>query len=215
MFKKTAALLAATLVTALAGPALAAPPYTITVGTLTSGTYGYSGASTGAVTVTINGSSGPTPLNCTSSVAIGTVKPGVSSTGLNVGTISASIWSGCTLFGLPLTVSHGGTWSLNLNGTATNGVLDNVTGSAGNVVLNLASATPGLCSFKISGTADTILKETVTLGGVQELDLAESAGHLTVSSVSGCLGAVMNGSTVTVNTAYKTTSPEGPINVKP
>ena len=212
-FKKTAVVLGASALVALAGPAMAAPPYTIGVGTSTSGAHAFS-ASAGTISFSVAHGSGTVNLGCTSGSANGSVTAGTSSTGLGVGSIASSTWNGCIgPGGLAMNVTQPTAWSLNLTGTASTGTSDNVAGYVGAVNAHVASAlTSGgvpLCSFDVVGSADAILHESG-----QSLQIAESAGNLVLDNVSGCFGAVANDDVASFATTYAITSPDGAISVR-
>lgn len=220
-FKKTGALLAATGLIALAGPAHAAPPYNITVGANTTGTYAFGAFTKTPITFNVTGPGGVVAMSCAMSTASGVIKAGASSTGLAVGELQGTAWSNCIgPGGLAMNVSHplNSKWNLNLTGVATNPQTDNIAGNISNINAVVTSKIAGACNFTVTGRANATFREpAITPSKIfkQELAVNETAGNLTVSGVSGCTGAIVNGNTASFVGTYEVVTPTGYINVKP
>lgn len=210
-FKKTAAALAATGLVALAGPAMAAGPYQVDVGTNTTGSFAFTGATSSGINFVVDGNSGPINMTCTSATASGTIVAGANATGNGVANITGTTWSGCTGLGLNLSVTHSGTWKLNATGTATAAATDNVAGNVGSVAASVA-APFGACSFTVAGKVNGAYKEAT-----KELAVNESGftGNLSVgSTVTGCLGLISPGAAADFVGTFNITSPSGTPNIK-
>ncbi|MCW2838987.1 MAG: hypothetical protein JWR55_470 [Aeromicrobium sp.] len=217
MFKKAAVVLGASAVVALAGPAMAAAPYTVDVGTFTSGSHSFTASTTVPIAFSVAHGSNTVNLGCSSGTANGSVTAGTNATGANVGAIGSSSWTGCIGPGnLAMNVTQVGTWSLNLTGNETAAVTDDIDGNIGNVEAHVAAAlSAGLCNFDVVGEAAVIFHETVNAGGGQDLQVAENGtGNLFVDNVVGCFGAISNGDPASFATNYNVNSPDGAINVR-
>ena len=138
-------------------------------------------------------------LKCTSSTATGNAVNGTYTAGaptaISVATLSKITWSGCTLLGIPFSVTGSGyPWSLNATGPTASGVTP---GSITGVHATLS----GACVATVTGTVTGTYSNTPHT-------LAINAGTLTTSGVSGlCLGQINNGDSVTYKANYVVTSP--------
>ena len=214
-FTKTAVVLGASTLVALAGPAMAAAPYAVSVGSATSGAHGFTAATTNGIAFAVSHGAGTVNLGCTSGTANGSVTAGTNATGANVGSISSSSWTGCIgPAGLAMNVTQVGSWSLNLTGSQSAATTDDIAGNVGNVRAHVQAALgASVCSFDVVGTADAILHESAS-GGGQTLEIAENSANLTLENVVNCFGAVANGDEASFATTYAITSADGVINVQ-
>lgn len=218
-FKKTAAVLAAVAVVAMAGPASAAPPYNVLVGASTTGTHAFGAYTKTPFTFVVAGPNGPVTMTCGMSTASGIARAGASSTGLAIAEIQGTAWSACaTAGGVQLNVAHVGKWNLNATGVATAALTDNVAGYINNINAVVTSKIPGLCNFTVTGRANSTFNEPAQTPAKvfkQRLTVNETAGNLAISSVSGCIGLLANGNTSTFTGVYQVVTPNGYINITP
>lgn len=228
-FKKTAALMGAAAVVALANPAMAAGPIQIDVGANTGpSVHNWTAVSKGPITFRVHHGAGTVNMGCSTATAAGTINAGPDADGLNVGTIASSTWgTKPTPYdpcdgpgGLEMNVTQLAGWSLNLdlNPKPTNPLADRISGHVGNVTARVTSKIPGVCQFNVTGSADAIFDEhKLKSPGVyaQALEVNETSGNLIVSNVTGCLGAIANGDEADFIGEYNIVSPDGLINVKP
>lgn len=206
MFRSSTLLLTvaagASVVALSAAPAIAAPTYTVKAGTKTAGTTTYTAATTGAspqVKFAANGNN----LSCTSSTAKGSVKLGSKLSGVGLGTITGTTWTGCIgPLNLPVTVTQTGTWSINATGTTTTAgvTAGTISGIAANVSVN-----QGGCSFTVSGSVKSALTTTATK---QQLKVNPSL-TLTLSKVVGCFGLLANGNKASIAATYNVKAASG------
>lgn len=203
-----------------AGPALAAPPYTVVVGSSTSGDH----AITAAATVQSDGfavhfqaldpSAGLIDMDCTSSTASGVVHAG---SGVNpVADITAVTFGGCQIPGGAATVTATNPdttsslpWPVNGTGSATSAATDDIAGRIDDVAAHVAlTASPSICSFDVSGFATGDFDESSQTLNVSDLGFSD----LTLSNVGPCLGQLHDGDPATFEASYPLTSPDGLIN---
>lgn len=196
-FKKTAALLAAAGLFAVASPATAAPPWVVTVGSQTSGQVPFSAYTKAPIAFTVLNGTSTVNMSCGAASAAGIVRPGSYSTGLAVAEIQGTAWSKCVGPGLNLSVYHPGPnnrWNLNLTGTTG----PTWAGYINNINANVQSNPVGVCSFNVTGRANATFNTAQVAGNnnyTQTLTVNQpnTSTNLTVSGVSGCLGLIANG----------------------
>lgn len=196
---------------ALSGPAFAAgPPYTVKVGTNTTGTFTVSAVSSGSVQFSaLNNSSTPINMNCTKVEGTGSVVAGTNKN--PVATITSTTWTGCRVPGGNAKVTQSGVWDL--TGTGSNATTGNETiaGYIGNVTAGVAT-TPiaSVCSFTVTGQANGSFNEATQVLNVNETGYT---GNLTLSGVTGCLGDLQNGNPANFVANLSITSTGGAINL--
>lgn len=207
---------AAVLLVAAPAMAAAAPPYTVTVGTNTSGTHAVTGATSAPIDFEVDGPFGPVPMTCASSSANASVTAGVSSTGVGIATISSTTWTSCDgPFGLSLDVAHAGSWSIDVTDpTVAAGATETaVTGTISNVEAHVSDAT-GTCDFVVKGTVDGSVNEVA-----QQLVVNETGdGSLKIDSVApggDCLGLIAVGDDASFAGTYDLTSANGVLAIAP
>ena len=209
---KVAALIAATGLVALAGPASAAGPYQVDVGANTTGNHVFTGTATGGISYVVDGNSGPMNMSCSSATMGGSVAAGSNPTGNGVASVASSTMTGCTMLGMNPSFTHRGTWRLNATGVATAAPTDVVRVNVGSI--SIAFAGPfSSCVFTVSGKVDGTFDEAT-----QKLRIDESGftGNLSVgSTVTGCLGLISPRAAFDLVTTYDIVSQDGPINFKP
>ena len=189
-----------------ASAAWATGPYTISAGAQTSGTVAYTGSTTGA-SPQIQFNSPNVEMGCDSGTAAGDLFLGSNATGDDVGSITSSTWTNCVgPFGLPMSVTHAGTWSLNLTGTPTGGV---TVGNIDEVNAHVeATGDPETCSFDVIGSVDGNFNES---GQALTITTPTAIGALFTVNVVGCFGLVDEGGPATFEGAYALANPAGPI----
>ncbi|MEO7061741.1 MAG: hypothetical protein ABI083_18645 [Lapillicoccus sp.] len=217
MYRKTSFAVASAAVGATAvlvlssGPAFAATTYTVKSGTKATGTTTYTAATTGASPqIKFNDVTTGIALSCTKGTAAGSIKLGKSISGVGLGTIASSTWTGCIgPVGLQMTVKQNAPWTINATGTtsATGVTKGTITGVNATV-----SATAGGCSFNVLGG----VKATITANGAakQTLKIAAAGSTLKISGVAGCFGQLNNGDSVTFAGTYKIAAASGPLSIK-
>lgn len=205
-FKKTAALVAAVGIVAVAGPASAAPPWVVTVGSQTTGQVPFSAYTKAPITFTVVNGANTVPMTCGAAAATGIVRPGSYSTGLAVAEIQGTAWSQCTGPGLSLNVYHpvNSKWNLNLTGTSG----PTWAGYINNISARVESKPVGVCSFNVTGRADGSFNTAQVAGNnnyTQTLTINQpnTSSNLTVSGVSGCLGLIANGNRAGFQGSFK------------
>lgn len=207
---------AAALLVAAPALASAAPPYTVSVGSNTSGSHTVTGATSVPIDFVVDGPAGSIPMECAASTATAAVAAGVSATGAGVGSISNTTWTDCVgPFGIPLSVDHAGTWSINVTdaSVAAGATEAQVTGNVSNIEAHVYDSS-GLCDFVVSGTADAYVNEVT-----QQLVVNETGdGSLEISSIAAggdCLGTVGVGNPASFSGTYDLTSANGAIAIAP
>ena len=186
---------AASVVGLAAAPALAATTWTVKPGGAIKGTAG-----TTVVTDSTNGLS----VNCTSSVAKGTLKSGSGLAGKGIGTVTSFAFTGCTVSGITVAVTIKGTMPLNANSfNATTKVASmSITKIHGTFNVSAIS-----CSATVDGTGATahngVVKATFS-NKTDVLKVLTTGGNLHLFNVSsGCAGAINNNDAVNFTGSYK------------
>ncbi|MFD1826110.1 hypothetical protein, partial [Mumia zhuanghuii] len=217
-FKKTAAFLGATALVLLGGPAVAGPPHNISVGGATTGSYNVTGTSKGSIGFTVRHGSTIVNMGCTGATASGTTPTGgitagaMPASGLIATLNAASTWAGCIgPGGLAMTVNQTQAWCVSMDpaSQSSTAALTNVfsgkiedCGNNASMATVVDTATNGaICSFTVSGTAHGSFSEVVKPNGTQDLTVNETVahGHLSVTAVTGCLGAISIGDKASFN----------------
>ena len=205
-FRRILAIASAAVLVTIAGPAWAAGPYTITAGAQTSGTVAYTGSTTGAgPQVRFN-----TPyleLGCDSGTAAGTFNLGSNSTGENIGSIDAGTFTECVgPFGLPLTFTQIGTWTVDATAAPSGGVtpvtIENVS------VHVEATGDPETWAHDITGSMDGTLDKSTQ---VLTITTPTAGAALFTTNVVGTFGLVEEGGPATLEMSYELANPAGPI----
>jgi hypothetical protein len=185
----------ASVVGLAAAPALAATTWTVKPGGAIKGTAG-----TTVVTDSTKGLS----VNCTSSVAKGSLKSGSGLAGKGIGTVTSIAFSGCTVSGITVSVTIKGTMPLNANSyNATTKVASmSITKIHGTFSVSAIG-----CSATVDGTGATahngMVKATFT-NSKDTLKVLAKGGNLHLYNVSsGCAGAVSNNDAVNFTGSYK------------
>lgn len=188
-----------------AGPALAATTYTVKAGTTTSGSTAYSAKTTGASPQIKFTTSSGLNLGCTSGTAKGAVRLGSKLSGVALGSITGTTWTGCTgPLGLSLNVAQVGTWNINATGTTSaKGV---TAGTISGIVANVSGSG---CSFTVSGT----VKAAVTATATKQLLQVKPTQALKISNVSGCFSQISNGNTASFAATYAITATAGKLSI--
>lgn len=178
-----------------AAPALAATTWTVKPGGTIKGTAG-----TTVVTDKTKGLS----VDCTSSVAKGSLKTGSGLAGKGIGTITSLAFGGCSVSSITVSVTIKKTMPLNATGyNATTKVASmSITKIHGTFSVSAIG-----CSAIIDGTgafADNGLVKATFTNKTDILKVLASGGNLHLYHVSsGCGGAVSTGDAVTFTTSYK------------
>jgi hypothetical protein len=187
---------AASVIGLAAAPALAVTTWTVKPGGAVTGTAGKT-----VVTDTTKGVS----VNCTSSVAAGTLKKGSGLAGAGIGTITSLAFKGCTMT-VPVSVKISGKMPLNaVSYNATTKVASmTITKMHGTISVSAIS-----CTATIDGTGATahngMVKATFT-NGTNTLKVLATGGNLHIyNPSSGCNGAVSNKDAVNFTGGYKFT----------
>ncbi len=179
-----------------AAPALAAT-WTVKPGGAVTGTAGKT-----VVTDATKGLS----VNCTSSVAKGTLKHGSGLAGAGIGTITSFAFKGCNASGISVSVTITG--KMPLNATAYNATTK-VASMTVTKIHGTISVSAINCSATIDGTGaaahNGMVKATFT-NGTNTLKVSAKGGNLHVyNPSSGCNGAVSNKDAVNFTGGYKLT----------
>ena len=212
-FKKTAALLAAVGVVAVAGPATAAPPWVVSVGTSTT-PVAFSAYTKAPIQFTVLRAGNLVPMSCDAASAAGIIKPGSYANGLNVAEIQGTSWSKCVApGGIDLNVYHpeDSKWALNLTGLSG----PTWAGYINNINARVKSKVAGLCAFTVTGRANGSFNTAQVSGNnnftqtlnVNQVNTVANPGTLIVSNVSGCVGLVANGDTAGFVGSFKVYNP--------
>lgn len=215
-FKKTAALLTAAAIVALAGPATAVPPWVVTVGTQTSGHVSFSANATSWVNFVAAGPSGPVALSCGAAGAVGSIYPGTYPYGQAVAKIDGTVWSSCVGPGWAFNIYQTPGYSWNLNLTGLSGPIWN--GFINNIQARVKSTVPGACEFNLYGRMNLTF-DTAQVGGgstfTQTLNINQPnhIPNLTISGVTGCAGLFWNGNSMGVNATYQLHNPVGLVGI--
>lgn len=192
---------------AIAGPAFAAgPPYTIKVGTNTTGSYSVNFARVSGTPLTIIAGQ---PLNCTNVTASATTTAGPNMNPIfRFGTFS---FYGCSFNGSAPTVTF--LSAANFTGTGSNATTGNETiaGRIANFAVRIS--TGSVCRFDITGFANASFNETSQRLLINEVPASATVGNLTVSNVVGCGGTVQNGNKATFVATLATSSSGGAVNL--
>lgn len=196
-FKKSATVLCASALVALAGPAMAAPPSLVVVDGDSSNTdHAYTASSKGS----IGFSSGLVTMGCTSASATGNVHGGTSRLP-ELASIASTSWVGCVgPISIPMAVTMGSTaWEFVGVSGATSAPNDVIVGYVDGVNAHVASTSGPTCSFDVVGTADAELREQVVKSAGpppvygQDLVINENSGNLRLDNVVGCFGLLADG----------------------
>ena len=180
-----------------AAPALAATTWTVKPGGTIKGTAG-----TTVVTDSTKGLS----VNCTSSVAKGTLKSGSGLAGKGIGTVTSIAFNGCTVSGITVAVTIKGTMPLNASSY-------NATTKVASMTITKIHGTFSVsaigCSATIDGTGaaahNGLVKATFN-NTTNTLKVLAAGGNLHIYNPSaGCSGAVGNKDAVNWTGAYKLT----------
>jgi hypothetical protein len=188
---------AASVIGLAAAPALAATTWTVKPGGAIKGTAG-----TTVVTDSTKGLS----VNCTSSVATGSLKSGSGLAGKGIGTVTSLAFKGCSVSGITVSVTIKGTMPLNATGyNATTKVASmTITKIHGSFSVSAIS-----CSATIDGTGATAHNGMVKAkfsNAKDTLKVLATGGNLHLYNVSsGCAGAVSSGDAVNWTAGYKLT----------
>ncbi len=186
---------AASVVGLAAAPALAATTWTVKPGGSIKGTAG-----TTVVTDTTKGLS----VNCTSSVAKGTLKSGSGLAGKGIGTVTSLAFKGCSV--ATFTVSVTITGKMPLNATAYNATTKVASMTVTKIHGTFSVSSLG-CSATIDGTGATAHNGMVKAKFANKTDILKvlaSGGNLHLYNVSsGCQGAVSSGDSVNFTAGYK------------
>ncbi|HTZ44261.1 MAG TPA: hypothetical protein VMB79_10385 [Jatrophihabitans sp.] len=188
-----------------------AATWTVSAGSLTSGTTTYTaatptGTSSAPAIKFVDTTDGVT-LQCLKATANGSAALGSGLSGTPLATIAGSTFTTCTgPLGISLTVTQSGTW--NLNGSSYSGGVTQ--GYVSNVTANIS----GTCSFSVTGAADGTYTNS---NGTLDMSPVSGSGHtLKISTPTGgkvCFNLISNGATATFSTTagdgYKVTTPTG------
>jgi len=192
------------------GPAFAAATYTVKSGTTTTGTTTYTAATTGASPqIKFNDVTTGVALSCTSGTAAGSIKLGSKISGVALGSIASTTWTGCLgPASLPVSVTQNAPWAINLTGTPTTGGVTAATVTGVNATV---SANAGSCSFNVTGG----VKAKITAAGAtkQKLTVITAGSTLKVSNVAGCFGQINNGDTANFAGVYKISAASGALSI--
>lgn len=180
------------LTISMATAAVAGPPFTITVGSSTSGSYPVAGDSTGPVAIT----SGVT-YSCSSVSIDGTIDAGTTSG--KIADLTSSTWIGCSMpLGMAMSVQHNGIWEINaLSGPDTNGTVQvRITNVSAH--MEDTSSAGVTCSYDISGSVPATFDNATQV-------LAVNGSGLVVSNIHGCFGLIT--STMNLSVSFQITDP--------
>lgn len=196
-FKKSATVLCASALVALAGPAMAVPSLVVVDGDSSNTDHAYTATSKGS----IGFSSGLVTMGCTSASASGNIHGGTA-LAPDIASISSTTWVGCIgpgLINMAVTMGPSAWEFIGVSGE-TSAVTDTIVGYVDGVQATVTSTTPGVtCSFDVVGTADAELHEQVVKSAGpppvygQDLVINESSGNLRLANVVGCGGALADG----------------------
>jgi hypothetical protein len=196
---------AAALIAIPAAFAAAGTTYTIKAGSKTSGSEAYK-AKTDKIIFT--DTTTKTPLQCSAGTASGDLSLGKKVAASKAATITKTTWTDCAgPGGLTLVPVQKGTWKLNASGKTSSGVTKVF---VSNVTANVhAKGSPNLCKFTVTGSADGTFTNSSN-----NLTLKPGSHKLKTSKVTGCLGQINNGDTVTFKATYKLAATDGTVSVK-
>lgn len=180
-----------------AGTAFAAPPSDVDVGGHTTPQQ-YEGTDADGITFVADGQT----MTCATSVVSGEVTPGSTSwLPATFATVTGSTWTNCVgPAGIPLEVTHNGTWNLGINGDTVGGVTP---GEVVDIQAHVENPA-GLCSFDVSGSVAVEFHESD-----QTLYTDPNDAGLTVTNVNGCLGLIDENSSATFDGEYHITDTAG------
>ncbi|MYT70878.1 MULTISPECIES: hypothetical protein [unclassified Streptomyces] len=140
---------------------------------------------------------GSTTLNCTSSQAKGTLKSGSGLAGAQIGTITTLSFTGCTVAGIPFTVSStastGTPFYINATGTTANHIDGNISG------INASISGTG-CHATFAGTTLGYYENTSN-----SLNIT-GGGTLAAQPGASCLGLITAGAHADFKAKYVLTS---------
>lgn len=193
------------------GPAFAAATYTVKSGTTTTGTTTYTAATIGASPqIKFNDVTTGVALSCTSGTAAGSIKLGSGISGVAIGSIASTTWTGCLgPLGLPVTVKQNAPWTINATGTPTSTGVTAVTITGVNATV--ASTSAGACSFNVTGG---VKAKILAMGAnKQKLTVVTGGSTLKVSNVVGCAAQVNNGDKANFAGVYKIAAASGPLSI--
>lgn len=217
-FKKTAVVLAAGTLIAMANSATAS----VTVpGVTPPATAPFSAYTKAPIAFTVDPPGPPVPINmtCGSAAAAGGIIPKTSAGGLNAGSIHGSAWGKCVGLGLDLNVYHTPDSKWILNAVTPNATNDVWTGTITNISAHVQSKTAGVCAFDVVGTAAATFTEAQVAGNnnfTQTLAVNQAAtGPLSITNVSGCLGQLTNGWPASFAGSFKVYNSSGLVNIQP
>ncbi len=205
-FAVASAAVGATAVLVLSsGPAFAATTYTVSSGTTTTGTTTYTAATTGASPqIAFDDLTTGVALSCTNGTAAGSIRLGSHISGVALGTIASTTWTGCLgPLGLKMTVKQNAPWTINATGTTTTaGATDgNISGVNATV-----SADQGGCSFDVTGGVTATI---TAVGSAQTLTIPTTGATLAISNVSGCFGQINNADQADFGGTYQIAAASG------
>lgn len=186
---------AATLVVGIMPANAVAPTWTVSAGSAPAGTtVGVNAATQGtAPQITLTDTTSGTVLNCTSGTAAGTTVTGTGLPGQALAKINGNTtgWTGCTApLGIVLTPQGHGFWSITASGYSagvTTGVITKIR----------ATVTGTGCSFNVAGSVPITYTNSTGI-----LSVKPTASNLTISNVSGCLGAIASGDKASFQADY-------------
>lgn len=217
MYRKTSLAVAVAAMGATAalvlssGPAFAATTYTVKSGTTTTGSTTYTAATTGtSPQIKFNDVSTGVSLSCTSGTAAGSIKLGSHISGVALGSIASTTWTGCLgPASLPVTVKQNAPWTINATGTPTSTGVTAVTITGVNATV--ASNQAGACSFNVTGG---VKAKILAFGSTkQKLTVITAGSTLKISNVQGCFTQVNNGDTANFAGVYAIKAASGPLSI--
>ncbi|MFJ9036051.1 hypothetical protein ACIRF8_05625 [Streptomyces sp. NPDC102406] len=127
---------------------------------------------------------GTTTLNCASSQAKGTLKSGSGLAGAQLGSITSLTFAGCTVVGIPFTVSSAASTSTPFYINATGTTANHIDGNISNIK---ATITGTGCNATFAGTTNGWYENTTKTLHVT------GGGSLAAQSGASCLGLITAG----------------------
>jgi hypothetical protein len=189
---------AASVIGLVAAPALAAATWTVKPGGAVTGTAG---------TTVVTDSTAGQSVNCTSSVAKGTLKKGSGLAGAGIGTVTSLTFKGCavSVFNVSLTLSG----KMPLNATKYSGTTKVANMTITKIHATLSASSLG-CSATIDGTGATAHNGMVKAkfsNKTNTLQVLATGGNLKLYHVSGgcSAGNIHSGDLVNFTGSYKLT----------